>query len=547
LLSLLAFRLHSAALVLLGALASSPLLRWAWRSLAAEKFFARLRELRPADPHSVTEILAGKYLLASRVVETGGVSPFSVDAPDPAWRDELHSFAWLRHFADQPAGSERQFARTLVLDWIGRHGGYDKELWANPLMARRLINWLTHYELIALVAPERQRRIIDRAIADQAHALARMGRFDPDPVGALFAAIGALAFALCEEEGRGDVARRASRLVALLKSQLDADGLHRSRSPQTQFEILDYLVPVRLALGKADADRARPLGVEVERMHAALAAMTLTTGEPAFFNGTGQLPLEMLLAVQANGGQRAEFDIARVQSGYGLVQLGRGKIIADTGLVPAPGFTRRLHAAPLAFEFSFGNTLIVGNCGPAPVQLKRGGEAFRRPAAHSTLDLDNFAPLVFGLGADAPARPRHPADAVKVDMENSTIELSTRAYERKFGIRHQRALTLIEGGETLIGQDTLTATRRLRPLNFALRFHLAPGATASSEAGQSLMRLALRGGEQWVFLWEGAEAAVEPSVRQSLHYGLVDTIQIVLTGTASGRNEIAWSFARQPG
>ncbi len=544
---LLAFRLRNAWLDLLAGLASSPLLRWAWRSLAAEKFFTRLPELRPADPHSVTEILAGKYLLASRVVETGGVSPFSVEPPDPAWRDELHAFAWLRHFADQPAGPERQFARTLVLDWIGRHGSYDRQIWANPLLAKRLINWLAHYDLIALVAPERERRIIDRSIAAQGHALARLGRFDADPVGALFAAIGALAFALSEEEGRGDIARRSARLVALLKSQLDADGLHSSRSAQTQFEILDYLVPVRQALGKADAERARPLGVEVERMHAALAVMTLTNGEPGFFNGTGQLPLEMLLAVQANGGQRAEFDVARAQSGYGLLQLGRGRLIADAGLVPAPAFTRHLHAAPLAFEFSFGNTLVVGNCGPSPVQLRKGSAAFRRPAAHSTLDLDNYSPLVFGLGTDAPARARRRAEPVKADAENATLELMTRSYERKFGLVHQRALSLIDGGETLIGQDTLIATGRSHTTRFALRFHLAPGTTAAPEEGQSLIRLSLRGGEQWVFLWEGAAAAIEPSVRQSLHYGLVDTIQIVLSGLTTARDEIAWSFARQAG
>ncbi|MEX0628946.1 MAG: hypothetical protein WD230_09990, partial [Cucumibacter sp.] len=309
--SLTGYLLRAAFLTAVDRIVSSPLYRWTWRPLTGETFFARLPEIRPADPLSVGDMIDGKYLLASRLIETGGVSPFSVETDDPAWLEELHGFSWLRHFADLKEGADRAFARTLVLDWIGRHGRFDRKLWASKLAAKRVQNWLTHYELIAGGATERQRSMIARCLAAQAQALNQRGRLDPDPLGRLFAAIGLVAVGVSQKRGLGQIARRAGRLAGLLRAQLDSDGLHRTRSAKNQYELLEYLAPVRLALVMLVPDQGRALASEIERMHAALAALTLTTGEPAYFNGTGQLPLELLLAAQSHGGQRAEGDMAR--------------------------------------------------------------------------------------------------------------------------------------------------------------------------------------------------------------------------------------------
>ena len=107
--------------------------------------------------------MAGRYLLASHLVDTHGVSPFSVEA-DEAWSDELRNFAWLRHFSDARQDNERRFARTLTLDWIGREGKFERRGWALALTARRVLNWLRHFKLLVDGAPEEQADQIIRAL-----------------------------------------------------------------------------------------------------------------------------------------------------------------------------------------------------------------------------------------------------------------------------------------------------------------------------------------------------------------------------------------------
>jgi len=543
----------AAALAVADWFVTSPVFRWTWQPLSAETFHVRLPEIRPVDPPSAGDMMAGKYLLGSRLVETGGVSPFSIVTDDATWHAELHGFAWLRHFSESTSSREREFARTLVLDWIGRHGRFDRRVWRNSLSGRRVQNWLTHYGLIIDGASAKQRGIIARSLSAQIHALGQRGRLDPEPIEQLGAAIALVAVALSRNAESAQLVKRTRALTRLLAAQLDANGLHRSRCGRSQFDLLQYLVPVRLALVKVNPDAGRALGTLIDRMHASLAGLTMTTGEPSYFNGTGQLPLELVLAVQSHGGHRAEGAAIRASSGYGLMRKGKAKLVCDGGSIPPVEFSRSMHAGALSFEFSWANELIVGNCGPAPAQLGRQAIAFRQSAAHSTLEMPEISSARFGFGPFLADRvlARSRSHPVRSDPKTATVAMGSTAYVRRFDLRHSRALSLIDEGQTLVGQDTLSHARRGggRPgsFPFIFRFHLAPGAMTRFDGDRSFIRLTTQGGDSWVFLWEGAEASVEPSVRQSLHYALVDTQQIVLRGEFSQRSEIAWSFARQAG
>src|SRR5690606_17951630 len=78
-------RLRRLGLDLADRLVTLPLLRWTWRGQADALYTGDLPDFRPTDPEAVREMMAGRYLLASKLVETGGVSPFGVDVDHPDW------------------------------------------------------------------------------------------------------------------------------------------------------------------------------------------------------------------------------------------------------------------------------------------------------------------------------------------------------------------------------------------------------------------------------------------------------------------------------
>lgn len=524
---------------------TSPLLRWTWNE-SSDPFFARsLDEFRPADIDSVPEMVAGRYLLAAKLVDTDGTSPFAAKISHPGWRAELHGFSWLRHFVDVTDEGHRRFARVLVLDWIARYGRFDAESWQIGLTACRVMNWLRHLPLILDGASPVQARAIRRALARQIRSLKRRAPLVDNPADTLMAYVAVLAASICQERGDGVIAARLTMLESELARQIDVDGLHKSRSTAIQLQILTELVTVRQALAKLPSAPSGTLGATISRMHTALGTLTLGTGELGYFNGTGQQQVDLVYALQAQGNSQTPGQ--GTLSGYAILRYGSAVVIADSGRVPEPEFARRAHAGALSFEFSHRSELLIGNCGPAPAELAAQNRLFRQGAAHSAPTIGHQSSArIPTRGTDADHLLSHvKAAPIEIDTTEGTMKLVSNDYAARYGVKAERWLTLLAAGDTLVGQDRFTSTNGpvgTEPVT--LRFHLGPGVKATREKGTDIIHLALPSGARWSFLWEGADASFDESVRQSIYFGFYKTTQIVIETELKDGLEIAWILTR---
>ncbi|WP_127143091.1 heparinase II/III family protein [Pelagibacterium montanilacus] len=526
---------------------TSPLFSWTWSGSDAPSFVGRLTEFRPTDSHSVIEMMDGKYLLAGHLVDTGGASPFSVDTDARNWLDHLHGFAWLRHFRELSDPGQRRFARTLVLDWLGRHGDFERETWAVPIASKRVLNWLKNHTLLVEGATTDEVRAINRSLGTQIQSIKARVELACEPFDRLMARIALLGASMCLATEEAEVPGLVAQLEAELARQTDEDGLHLSRNPYFQLQALGELIPVNRLLGLRQPEHVREIAASVERMHRAFERLVLGTREPVYMNGCGQVPVGMVLSVLAQSSARTDQSV--ISSGYGVLVDGEGRVVADGGKVPPLAHSGTAHAGALSFEYSCGGSFIVGNCGPAPSQLPESHTLFRHGSAHCAPTIDDLSAAELGGGlfiADR-LRPRSADPTLSLDRSDNVLEMRTAGYAERYGLDLVRRLTLMGGGHTLAGQDFFVAngdTAKI-PGAFSIRFHLGPGVAPEIDPAAALIRMRHRNGEQWSFLWEGAEARIEESVRHSAYYGLMRTFQIVLSGVAAPGAEAAWVITRQ--
>lgn len=525
-------------------IATMPLVRWIWTGPANEDILAGIVEFLPTDRESVVEMVAGRYLLASKLIDTHGASPFSVPVDHADWLDDLQTFAWLRHFRDARTEEERSFARELTLDWIRRYGIFERDIWAVALTARRVLNWLKHYNLIVEGTTIEEQSLIARALNTQIQSLRLRGPLAVEPLDSLFAAIALCGVALCEERRYGEIPARVRRVERLLSRQVDEDGLHRTRSARVQVQLLVELTCLKQALRRYHEQYAGEFDAVLERMHRALDGISLSTGQPGYFNGTGQLPHDVLVAVQAQS-------IARMREsgtvgGYGRLVAGTSVVVADSGAVPPPEYARHAHASALAFEFSRGSDLIVGNCGPAPAG-DDNPEYFREGLAHSAPTINSLSANPIRLRGALASRVLQQGDPAQLlaDEDDDSLVMRTHGYADRFGVVVERRLTLLAEGKSLVGQDRFIAVAGRVSGTAALRFHLA-GTSEIQEAGD-LVRIKVATGAWWSFLWEGAHLHIEDSMRQSAFFGFHKTRQLVLTARVAEANEVSWIFTLEEG
>ena len=526
-------------------LVTNPLIRWTWTGPSSDELIGALGEFRPTDRETVLEMMQGRYLFSSKLVDTHGVSPFSVEVDHVDWIDDLQAFAWLRHFREARTDEERRFARTLTLDWIGRDGAFNRQTWGPSLTARRVLNWLRHFNILVEGASMEQQATISRSLSTQISSLKLRGVLATDPVDALLSAMALAGVALCSDRSDVEVSGRLRRVHRMLEQQIDEDGLHRSRCAKVQLTILVELITINQALHRNHQQFSHEFTELVESMHRALDAISLGTGEPAYFNGTGQMPHDLIVAVQAQNPARARS--TGTAGGYGRLISGRSIVVADSGLVQAPEYTRLAHASALAFEFSHGRDLVVCNCGPSPPGLEDDGLLFRQGIAHSAPTINALSAA--NIPATGPLAGRlvqvgKPAEVEAREADQSLV-MRTHGYVERFGVSIERHLTLLAEGKTLVGQDRMIHHRGRVSGACAIRFHLAHQTEV--QASEDLIRLKLGSGAIWTFLWEGAEMRIEDSVRQSAYFGFHRTKQIVLDVLVADASEVSWIFTLEEG
>jgi uncharacterized heparinase superfamily protein len=404
---------------------------------------------------------------------------------------------------------------------------------------------MRHLNILFEDGNDAQRRTIDRALARQIRSIEKRAPYSSDPLDRLLMQIVVLAASLSENKPADIVARNLESLEREIDRQFDETGLHRSRSCAVQVAVLSELVTLKQAMVRRDQVHLGTLPARMVAMHAALAALTLGTGELGYFNGTGQEPADLLFALQATDASHAP------QTGlvgeYGVLRAAEAVVIADSGLVPPPEHARRAHAGALSFEFSHGSELIVGNCGPAPAELHDQSRPFRLGAAHSAPTIDfHSAAQVISQGANAGTLISHaPQPELDIDAADGMLRLTSHAYEQSAGVTLERWLTLLMGGDTLVGQDRIAATDSgISGNEIILRFHFGPGVETTRESGEDIIHLRFASGHSWSFLWEGASAEIDDSVRQSVYFGFYRTRQVVLTAPLADNLEIAWVLTR---
>src|ERR1700749_1944029 len=131
-----------------GRLRGPPFIRLSFIPRKADRLLIAPQDLRTADGTRASEIYAGRFAFAGKVVISDGRSPFEIAPPSDEWAASLLGFGWLRHLRAAESGITRANARALVDEWITLQGAWHPVAWRPEILARRIISWLSQAPLI---------------------------------------------------------------------------------------------------------------------------------------------------------------------------------------------------------------------------------------------------------------------------------------------------------------------------------------------------------------------------------------------------------------
>jgi len=531
-------------------------------------------ELRPAKTQTGERILNGRFDLAGGRLDCTGDTLFTLPLQSPAFAEELHGFDWLRHLALLPGDEKTQAAQMHARAWLTHCARWHPVGWRPHVLARRLISWSIHGNMLLENAELIYRSDLLRSMANQARHLARTARRAPDGLPRLTAAIGLTLSGVTLTEGRTRLTKGLALLTRELDRQLLPDGGHVSRNPQIQLELLTDLVSLRDALMARDVEVPSKMLGAIDRAMPMLRFFRHGDGRLALFNGAGESAGGAVDAVLARDDANGRPFGFAPHSGFQRAAAGRTLVIVDAGAPPRPASATQAHAGCLSFEMSAGRHRLVVNCGPSHMraqtpQADQWSDAARATAAHSTVTLDDTSSahilqarwLRRLLGPRLVRGPKLVESRRTEEERGVWLEMRHDGYIQRFGLEHERRVYLSADGDDFRGEDTLF---RLRPPgakwwdplrlftgseheeDFAVRFHLHPDVRVSKAHDGTTILALLPNGDGWQFRASGnAEMDLEESIYMGQPGPPRRSQQIVVSHHVF-RDEahVKWSFRR---
>ncbi|SIS54720.1 Uncharacterized conserved protein, heparinase superfamily [Roseivivax lentus] len=542
--------------------------RRAARTRAATGFVSR------PEPRSVgsfargRQLSAGNLLFAGHLVQAPGHSPWTLDAPDAAFEEELHGFHWLDDLAAVGEPKSRRTAQAWVWDWIARYGRGTGPGWTPELAGRRLIRLIHHALFLLSGRTSEQSAIFFSALGAHAIFLSRrwtasapgLGRFEA-LTGLLYAGLALKGMEVEAQPARAALGREC-------ETRIDAQGGVATRNPAELLEIFTLLTWAQSALEEADQRPAEAHEAAIARIAPTLRALRHSDGGLARFHGGGRGidgRLDQALAESRIRKRQA----SGLAMGFARLSAGRTSLIVDAAPPPTGAASFNAHASTLAFELTSGRRPLIVNCGSGAVFGEAWRQAGRATPSHSTLCLDGYSSARLGPAGFVGAAKREMLVDVptKVPVEISrasdglTFQGAHDGYVSTHGLTHARTLEMTFDGRGVVGEDLLLAVEKaektrfdrrmdavsLSGLPFQVRFHLHPEVDAEVDLGGAAVSMALRSGEIWVFRHDSdAELTLEPSVY--LEKGRLrprGTLQVVLSGRAMEyATRVRWSLAK---
>ena len=541
-----------------GRLRGHPFIRLSFIPRKADRLLIAPQDLRTADGTRASEIYAGRFAFAGKVVISDGRSPFEIAPPSEEWAASLLGFGWLRHLRAAESGITRANARALVDEWITVQGSWHPIAWQPEIMARRIIAWLSQAPLILhdaddpvlsplpaqpgppgpLPAPHRDRGARRRAAAagaDRARPMRRSawpGR-------------------------RATCAARSSSWSTEIERQILPDGGHVSRNPGALIELLLDFLPLRQAFQARNIAPPPQLNNAIDRMMPMMRFFRHGDGTFAHFNGMGPTLPDLMATILAYDDARGAPLSNAPHSGYQRVEVGEMVLLMDTGGPPPISVSQEAHAGCLSFELSHGLQRIVVNCGLPRTNRETWRQVARATAAHSTVVFNDTSSCRFLeggsfkrlLGTPIVSGPRrHPGRRARSAATPSSCATSHDGYADRFKVIHQRALKLALAGNRVDGEDLFVAADGdMIPQDvadeFAVRFHLHPSVKANKLTDGHGAMLMLPSRDVWTFNAYEDRVEIEESVYLSGADGPRRAVQIVIYGRARKMPRVHWTFA----
>jgi len=452
---------------------------------------------------------------------------------------KLHNFFWLFTI---DLNSSKKITQSIIQNWIEKNQNYNIKNWEIDTLSKRVISWISNSKLTYEDGEENYKyqfnSIIQKQINHLIYEINRSEHVDDKMIGCTAIILSGLCF-----KDEKYINYGLDLLKEIKKYSFDNENFPKSRSFRQLIFYLKYFVLIRELLKESQSQIPEYIDEIIFYLGKGYNLLWQNTKQAFLFNGNHDSDYSDFDKYLQFHGYKFKNETNEI-GGYTILKNKNITIAMDIGSNPEKKFSNNYQSGALSFELSHLKEKIVCNSGYFQNFKHRLNNISKSTATHSTLILDNTSMIKFKkeLNGYSTIEKSFKILNKKIINEKNIMEVSAshNAYQKKYGIIHERKLKFYSENNKLFGEDKLIKRKNFKSTNFEIRFHLLPKAKVTKTQDGNIVLIELEN-SGWKFTANNHLIDVESGLYFGKKNSFVENQNIFISGTTQKEDQtINW-------
>ncbi len=456
---------------------------------------------------------------------------------------KLNSFYW---FFSLDLKSSKKSTQRVIMNWINLNNKYNFKSWEFDLTAKRIIAWLSCYNLSYENSDKKYREDFNKIIQKQTnHLINEINRselIDDKLIGC--AAI--ILVGLCYQNEKNYLSFGSTLLKKISKFSLDNYGFPKSRNIKHLIFFLKYFILIREWFKESQITIPEHIDETIYYLGQSYAFFKQNLNTDFLFNGNNISKDNDLDNYLKRLGYKFKNDNQEF-GGYILLRNKKICLIMDAGSTPDFKYSKDYQSGALSFEILSNGKKLISNCGYYNKKSDTLNKLSKSSAAQSTLIIDENSSCKF-IKIDNSFFIKK---GLKIINKNFIFEknywkinASHDGYLKKYNSVHERNIEFYQEEMTFVGTDKIIKKKLNHNYKFEIRFHLEPEVKLMKTQDNKTILIELDT-EGWKFTCDNYDINID----NGLYFGnknlYTENQNIFVTGISNNQIEnIRWEIKK---
>jgi len=419
----------------------------------------------------------------------------------------LNSFYW---FFGLDLKSSKQATQSIIAHWTENNIKYNHKSWDFDITAKRIIAWLSCYNLTYDESDQNYKNNFNRIIQKQANHLINEINNSKLIDDKLIGCSSIILVGLCYQNEKNYLTYGSSLLKKISKIVLDNYGFPKSRSIKQLIFYLKYFILIREWFKEAQRNIPEHIDETIYHLSQGYTFFKTDTNTDFLFNGNNISNKEEFNNYLKRLGYKFKNENHEL-GGYILLKNKKTCLIMDAGPSPNYKHSRDYQSGALSFEILSGGNKLISNCGYFKNNESKFNQISKSSATQSTLIIDDNSSCKFRKIDDFFLIK----DGLRIIKKKAIFEknywkisASHDGYLKKYNTIHEREIEFFPDRMNFIGNDKIVKKKINHHYKFDIRFHVEPNVKLMKTQDNKTILIELED-EGWKFTCDNFDINID--------------------------------------